>query len=196
MKAKILLGILVILTTISSALAIERYMLEVGPAEWEKYALDEEANKDKLYCRVTEDQYGKVTETRWYNYFINPNEVVRVDSGDTRTLNCESPNFEPVYAKGSNEGKVYSKVNRNQAGEIIETIWYDACTNEIVKTDKEDTTYPGSGSFTGKCYHPDFVIEESKEKTAEEDIEKEIMESPIISFGQKIVNWFKKLFGM
>lgn len=201
MKPKIIFGMfaaILILSIVNSGyiIATNIDILEGGPAEWEKYVLDEGANKDKLYCRVTKDSMGNAIETRWYSYFVNPNELIRTDIGDTRTPNCESPNFTPVYAKGSNKDKIYSRVIMDNEGNILETVWYNACTEEEIKRDKGDATYSGSGSFTGKCYHPDFTIdEEGKIEEASKTAEKGIMQIPIINFGQKIVNWFKSLFG-
>lgn len=199
MKLKIILGVILLLifSTINFGytLASDLDILEGGPAEWEKYALDEEASKGMLYCRATKGSSGNVVETRWYSYFVNPNELVRTDEGDTRTPNCESPNFTPVYARGSNKDKIYSRLVMNNDGGIRETVWYSACTEEEIRRDEGDTTYAGSDSFTGKCYHPDYVTD-VEEKTEEQLIEEEIMKSPAVSFGQKIVNWFKKLFGM
>lgn len=200
MKLTIILGVLAVLAILNireiSSAASDIDILEGGPAEWEKYVLDEEANKDKLYCRATKGSSGNVIETRWYSYFVNPNELIRTDEGDTRTTNCESPTFAPVYARGSNKDKIYSRVIMDSEGNVIETVWYNACTEEEIRRDKGDTTYSGSGSFTGKCYHPDYATDEETSEEPVESVEKEIMQSPIISFGQKIVNWFKSLFGM
>ncbi len=197
MKLKIILAILAAFVILSAIEVSSTSNLDIldGPAEWEKYVLDEEASKGMLYCRATTGSSGNVIETRWYSYFINPNELVRTDEGDTRTPDCESPKFTPVYARGSNKDKIYSRVIMDSDGNVIETVWYNACTEEEIKRDKGDTTYSGSGSFTGKCYHTDYATEEITEEPVKA-VEKEIMQSPIVSFGQKIVSWFKKLFGM
>jgi len=194
----ILVSLVVLFSIINSGYVkgddIPRYMLEGGP-EWENYILDEEAIKDKLYCRTTVVN-GDIVETRWYNAFVNPNDIVRVDDGDTTTPNCEYPNYEPVYAIGSNEGKVYSRKVFDEEGNILETMWYSTCTNEIMRTDDGDTTYPGSNELKEKCYHPDYAIEdESGEVVIDENEEKEVL-SPFFDIGTKIVNWFKSLLGM
>lgn len=176
---------------------IPRWLLEDAEADWERYYLDEEANKDKLYCRTTEDEHRNVIETRWYNSFINPNEVVRVDKGDTTTPNCEWPMHTPLYAKGSNKGKNYSRIVMDFEGNILQTTWYDACTDEIIQVDEGDTTFKGSNNFVGKCYHPNYIINDMEEVTGmvEEEKKETIVES-YIGMGEKVVNWFKGLFDM
>ncbi len=194
----ILISLVVLFSIINSGYIkgddIPDYMLEGGP-EWENYVLDEEAIKDKLYCRTTIVN-GDIIETRWYNYFVNPNDVVRADYGDTTTPYCEYPNYEPVYASGSNEGKIYSRKVFDEEGDVLETVWHDACSDEIIKTDDGDTTYPGSNEFTEKCYHPDYVINSEETVIGNEETEEESINNQILSFGTKIVNWFKSLLNM
>lgn len=164
-----------------------------GVQEWEKYILDEEANKDKLYCRTTKIN-GDIIKTRWYNSFINPNEVVRTDNGDTRTENCEWPNYEPIYATGSNEGKIYSRKVSDGEGNIIETVWHNACSDEVERIDEGDTTYLGSNEFKGECYHPDYATVNGE--TIDEEIEEEVKDTPVVTLWNNIVSVFKNLFNM
>lgn len=159
--------------------------------EWEKYYLDEDANKDKLYCRVTEDERGIVIETRWYNYFIDADELVRTEKGDTRTENCEEPKYKPIYLEGSNEGKVYSRTVRRN-GNVIETKWYNACTGGLERTDKGDTTFEGSDSFDGKCYHPSVAVNGNSVLSSGLAIEK----NPLYEAYNKGVSFLRSLLNM
>lgn len=190
--------ILMLFLLVTSVLASEpAWLFEDDLAEWEIYLLDEEANEDKLFCRTLMDEFGNVIETRWYNFFTNRNDVVRIDEGNTTTPDCKFPQHEPVYASGSNKGKVYSRRIFGEEGEVIETIWYNVCSEEIEKRDDGDTTSIGSNAFEGKCYHPDYVIDEEEQEILEEE-EKgiESVTGAVIGAGNKIVDWFKELFNI
>ena len=98
-----------------------------------------------------------------------------------------------MYAVGSNEGKVYSRKVYDEEGNVIETIWHNACSDEIIRTDEGDTTELGSNEFNGECYHPDYAIENSEEN--EEEVE-EVKDTPIVTLWNNIANWFVNLFNM
>jgi len=191
MKLEVILITLIILSSISVIAPIDVTMDSIP--DWERFILDEEANKDKLYCRTTVVN-GDIIETRWYNSFINPGEVIRTDDGDTTTSNCEYPQHEPVYAVGSNEGKVYSRKVFDEEGNIIETIWHNACSDEIERVDEGDTTELGSNEFSGECYHPDYATDNGN--SAVEEIEEELKDTPIVTLWNNIANWFINLFNM
>ena len=191
MKLELILSILIILSCVSVIAPIDVIVDSIP--DWERFVLDEEANKDKLYCRTTVVN-GDIIETRWYNSFINPSKEVRVDDGDTTTPNCKYPQHEPVYAVGSNEGKVYSRKVFDEEGNVMETIWHNACSDEIERIDEGDTTDLGSNEFKGECYHPDYATNNGE--TIDEEIEEEVKDTPVVTLWNNIANWFINLFNM
>lgn len=134
----------------------------------ERYILDEEANKDKIYCKTKSNAEGNVVQTDWYSYCTG--EFVKSENTDTCTKELRYPEFECVFAKGSNADKLYCREVKDKDGNVVETRWFNFCSNELTKTDEGNTCTAEFKSPAYKCYKEE--VEESEEETpvAEEEV--------------------------
>lgn len=139
----------------------------------EKYILDEEANKDKLNCKTKSDGEGNVIQTDWYNFCTG--EFVKSEDVDTCTKELRYPEYECVFAKGSNADKLYCRTLKDGEGNVVETRWFNFCSNELVKTEEADTCTKEFKNPQHKCYKEEIeeIIEEEEEA---EEIPEEMQE--------------------
>lgn len=137
----------------------------------EKYILDEEANKDKLFCKTKTDAEGKVVQTDWYNFCTG--EFVKSEKADKCTKEFRYPEYECVFAKGSNADKLYCRTLKDSEGTIVETRWFNYCSDELVKTEEGDACTKEFKSPAYKCYKNEI---EEEEEVVEELPEEEIIE--------------------
>lgn len=144
----------------------------------EKYILDEEANKDKLNCKTKSDAEGNVIQTDWYEYCTG--EFVKSEEADTCTKELRYPDYECVFAKGSNADKLYCRTIKDSEGNVVETRWFNYCSNELVKAEEADTCTKEFKSPQYKCYKEEIEEEEEVIEEEEEEIpeEEELVEIP------------------
>lgn len=124
----------------------------------EVYILDEEANEDMLYCKTKTDAEGNVVQTDWYYYCTG--EFASSEQADTCTNEFRYPDYECVFAKGSNADKLYCRSVKDAEGNIVETRWFSFCTNEVVKTEESDTCTEEFKKPEYKCYKHEIEEEE------------------------------------
>lgn len=139
----------------------------------ERYILDEEANKDKLYCKTKTGAEGKVIQTDWYYYCTG--EFARSEKDDTCTEELRYPSYECEFARGSNADKMYCRTVKDGEGNVVETRWFNYCSNELVKTEEKDTCTNEFKNPAYKCYKHDIeeMVEEEIAEEEEEVIEEE-----------------------
>ncbi len=144
----------------------------------ERYILDEEANKDKLYCKTKSGAEGNVIETDWYNYCNG--EFVKSENADTCKKESRYPEYECVFAKGSNADKFYCREVKDDEGSVVETRWFNFCSNELVKTEEGNTCTKEFKSPAYKCYKEEVedVVQEKEEEPVIEETPKE-EENPV-----------------
>lgn len=145
------------------------YWNYIDTPDTEVYILDEEANKDKLYCKTKTDSEGNVIQTDWYNYCTL--EFVRSEEGDKCTKELRYPEFECEFAKGSNADKLYCRTMKDNEGGVVETRWFNYCSNEIVKTEEKDTCTDEFKDPQYKCYKEETVEEVPEEIPEEKPVE-------------------------
>lgn len=184
MRKFLLLGLLILVCLFMSMFVGARHQVTTVQNEtvWihsdipdsEKYVLDDEANKDKLYCKIKSDAEGNVVQTDWYNYCTS--EFVRSEEADTCTSEFRYPEYECEFAKGSNADKLYCREVKDGEGTVVETKWFNFCSNELVKTEEGDTCTAELKSPAYKCYkyeaevvEEEEVVEEPPEEIPEEE---------------------------
>ncbi|MDP2908489.1 MAG: hypothetical protein Q8N77_01655 [Nanoarchaeota archaeon] len=144
----------------------------------EKYILDEEANKDKLYCKTKTGAEGKVTQTDWYN--LCTGEFVKSEKADKCTEEFRYPEYECEFAKGSNADKLYCRMIKDGEGTVVETRWFNYCSSELIKTEEVNTCTSELKSPVYKCYkyEAEEAVEETPKEEAVEETPKEV-EKPV-----------------
>lgn len=179
----------------------------------ERYILDKEANEDKLYCKTKSGAEGNVIETDWYNYCTG--EFVKSENADACTKELRYPEFECVFAKGSNADKLYCREVKDKDGNVVETRWFNFCSNELVKTEEGNTCTKEFKSPAYKCYKNEIETEEKPEETPAEEEEVVEEEAPAeeptevipeetpfepevtpvkVSWFSSVINFFRNLF--